>query len=340
MPAVIEKVRRKIKAKEGAGAAKIPALMKAAAMERFGGPEVLKLHKLPVPEPGPEEVLIEVHAAGVGYWDLKARDGSWAPTDTEFPFVMGCDGAGFVAARGGRVRGLREGDRVWASQYMNPKGGFYAEYVAVKAAYAAPVPGGLEMVQAGASCVTGLTALQGVDDALRVKPGETVLVFGASGAVGSLALQFAKRLDARVLGTASGREGVLFVSKLGADAALDRLGKDFIGRLREHSPDGIDAVLALAGGELLEQCLDLMNEGGRVAYPNGIEPPPRKRRGITIKPYDGLAGPREFEKLARAVAEAGLRVPVAAVFPLAQAARAHARLEKGHVHGRIVLKPR
>jgi NADPH:quinone reductase-like Zn-dependent oxidoreductase len=136
--------------------------------------------------------------------------------------------------------------------------------------------------------------------------------------------------------------GVTLVGVVGADAALDRQSKNFIQMLRENAPDGIDAVLALAGGELLEQCLDFLKKGARVAYPNGVGPEPKKRRGvtITIKSYNGNAGPREFEKLERAVAESGLLVPVAAVFPLAQASRAHARLEQGHVHGRIALKPR
>jgi NADPH:quinone reductase-like Zn-dependent oxidoreductase len=186
--------------------------------------------------------------------------------------------------------------------------------------------------------VTGLTALQGIDDALKVRSGETVLVFGASGAVGTLAVQFAKRRGARVLGAASGRDGAALVRKLGADAAFDARHDDAAQRLRALAPDGIDAVLALAGGDGLERCLDLVRAGGRLAYPNGVEPAPRRRPKLRAAAYDAAVGPREFARLAKAIAESRLRVPIAAQFPLEKAAQAHALLEKGHVLGRIVLE--
>src|SRR5438445_13232312 len=111
----------------------VPETMRAAAIERFGPPSVLTVHRLPVPAPGPREVLIALHAAGVGSWDGLVRDGSWRPWGLRprFPIVPGTDGAGVVAATGANVRGVRAGDRVWACHYSNPKGGFYAEYVAV-----------------------------------------------------------------------------------------------------------------------------------------------------------------------------------------------------------------
>jgi NADPH:quinone reductase len=314
--------------------------MKAAAIDQFGPPSVLTLHELPVPRIGPSEVLIAVHAAGVGYWDARIRDGSWAEGRVRFPLVLGTDGAGTVVAKGTRVRRLRIGDRVWASQYMNPKGGFYAEYVTVDADSAAPAPASLDLLQAGAGAVTGLTALQGIDDVLGVRRGETVLVFGASGAVGTLAVQFAKRRQARVIGTASGRAAAALVRRLGADDVVDARKDDAVERLRSLAPEGLDAVLALAGGERLERCLDLVRPGGRVAHPNGVELEPQRRRGIATRAYDGVAGPREFARLERAVAEARLRVPVANVYPLADAAEAHARLEAGHVLGRIALRIR
>jgi len=322
------------------GAGAIPTTMKAAALDRFGPPSVFAVKEVPVPEPGPRDVLIAVHAVGVGYWDARARDGSWAEKKTRFPLVLGTDGSGEVVARGARVRRLDVGERVWASQYQNPKGGFYAEYVAVEADNAAPVPPGLELLEAGAAAATGLTALQGIDDVLGVRRGETVLVFGASGAVGTLAVQFARRRGARVLGTASGRDAAALVRELGAEEVIDARRDDAVERLRALAPDGLDAVLALAGGEPLERCLDLVRAGGRVAFPNGVEPEPRRRRGIRTRAFDGVAGPRGLAKLGSAVEEAGLRVPIAAVFPLAQAAKAHARLEEGHVLGRIVLQVR
>jgi NADPH:quinone reductase-like Zn-dependent oxidoreductase len=285
-------------------------------------------------------VLIEVHAAGVGIWDARIRDGTWAEGKERFPLVLGADGAGVVVEIGERVRSLRVGDSVWAYQYENPKGGFYAEYAAVAADHAAPKPKNLDMLHAGAGAVTSLTAQQGIDDHLKVKPDETVLVFGASGAVGTLAVQFAKLRQARVIGIVPGEDAARLVRKLGADEAIDSRSRDFAEKLRGLAPDGVDAVLALAGGEALEQCVALVCAGGRVAYPNGVEPEPQRRTKVRFVSYDAEAGPRQFARLERAVEEARLQVPLAAVFPLEEAANAHQRIERGHVLGRIVLQIR
>src|SRR4051812_29336397 len=164
----------------------IPATMKAAAIDRFGPPSVLTLHTVPTPQPGDGEVLIALYAAGVGVWDADIRGGWWPQGKPKFPLVLGTDGAGTVAARGKGVRRFKLGDRVWAYEFISPKGGFYAEFVAIDAEHAARVPESLDLLHAGASAVTGLTALQGIDEHLGVREGETILVFGASGAVGTL----------------------------------------------------------------------------------------------------------------------------------------------------------
>ena len=195
------------------------------------------------------------------------------------------------------------------------------------------------MQEAGAIPTTGLTAIQGIDDALGVRLEETVLIHGASGGVGTLAVQFAKLRGARVLATASGEDGVALVRRLGADEAVDGRSGDVRSAARSFAPDGIDAVLALAGGETLEAILEVIKSGGRLAYPNGVEPEP-KRNGIRITPYDAVAGVREFKHLEVAVEAAKLQVPIAHAFPLSDAAKAHARIERGHVLGKIVLRIR
>ena len=156
--------------------------------------------------------------------------------------------------------------------------------------------------------------------------------------MGTLAVQFAKLRGARVLATASGKDGVTLVRRLGADAAVDGRHGDIAAAARSFAPDGVDAVLALAGGTGLTKCLDALKSGGRLAYPHGIDPKPKKRRGIKIIPYDGEPGILEFERLDRAVKEAKLKVPIAVAFPLAEAAKAHERLAAGHVLGEIVLR--
>lgn len=313
--------------------------MRAAAIDRFGGPEVLTIHNLPIPTISAQEVLIEIDTVGVGTWDGSIRDGSWAE-QKEFPMILGGDGSGIVSAVGSKVRRFKRGDRVYACSYFNPKGGFYAEYVAVAAGKVAPVPNGLELLAAGAIPAIGLTALQGVDDTLGIKKGEAVIVHGASGSVGMIALQFAKLRGARVLATASGSDGIEFVRKLGADEAIDGKRNDILAAARVFAPDGIDAVLAFVGGKELTRCLDALRKGGRLAYPNGIEPEPRKRKGIKMKSYDGTPGVREFERLGRAIEAMDIKVPIAAGFKLEDAADAHRFIEKGHILGKVVLRVR
>jgi NADPH:quinone reductase len=313
--------------------------MRAAALDRFGKPKVLRLHDLPVPEVGPSEVLIAVHTAGVGSWDADMREG-WSPDGKRprLPLVLGTDGSGTIAAVGSRVRRFARGDAVYAYSFANSNGGFYAEYVAVDAENVGQRPGNLNLREAGAITATGLTALQGIDDVLHVKRGESVVVHGASGGVGSLALQFAKLRGARVLATASGRDGIAFVRRLGADAAADGRRDDLRAAALAFAPDGVDAVLALSGGKPLTRLLDAVRRGGRIAFPNGVAPAPRKRRGLSVKSYDATPGVRELERLTRAVEAAGLDAAIAASYPLKQASKAHQRIAKGHVLGKIVLR--
>ena len=312
--------------------------MRAAAIDRFGSPAVLKVRDLPAPKVGAQEVLIAVDTAGVGIWDAKTRSGKWAEGDDEFPRILGVDGSGTIVEAGARVRRFAKGDRVYAYSYDNPKGGFHAELVAVAASKVAHIPAGLDLLTAGAIPVIALTALQGVDDTLGIADGESVIIHGASGNVGMLAVQFAKARGARVLATASGRDGVAFAKRLGADEAVDGKRDDIVDAARDFAPDGIDAVLAFAGGKELTRCLDTLRKRGRVAYPSGVEPEPRKRKGISLKSYDATPGVREFERLRRAIEESDFEVPIAGAYPLEGVADAHRRVEKGHLLGKIVLR--
>jgi NADPH:quinone reductase-like Zn-dependent oxidoreductase len=318
----------------------IPNTMLAAAIDRFGAPEVLTVHALPVPTVGPSDVLISLDTAGVGPWDLDIREGLYPPRKPRFPMVLGVDGAGVVMAVGSRVRRFKIGDWVYSYNWANPKGGFYAEYVVVPADKVGRVPKRLDLEHAGAIATTGLTALQGIDDHLRVQRGEFVVVHGGSGGVGTLAIQFAKLRRAKVLATASGIDGLELVREMGADLAIDSRREDVAAAARRFAPDGIDAVLALAGGDALEDVLGAVRRGGRLAYPNGVEPVPAKRRGVKFIAYDGISGIREFERLGRAVTAARLKVPIAERFPLADAAKAHEHLAEGHVLGKTVLRIR
>jgi NADPH2:quinone reductase len=318
----------------------VPKTMKIAAIDRFGPPSVLKIRKGSVPQPGPGEVLVALRSASVGPWDSAIREGEWRrPGKPAFPLVPGIDGAGVVVATGSRVRRFRRGDRVYGYEFGNPKGGFYAEYVAANVKHLARVPAQFELPEAGAAATTGLTAMQGIE-ALHLRRGETLLIFGASGGVGTVAVQIAKHRGAHVLATASGREAAALVRRLGAHEVIDGRRDDAIDRIKALAPDGLDAVLAFAGGETLERCLDLLRSRGRVAHPNGVDPAPRRRRGIRMVRYDAEASPKELARLGRLANRAKLRIHIAQEFPLERAAAAHRRLGRGHIAGRIVLRIR
>jgi NADPH:quinone reductase-like Zn-dependent oxidoreductase len=309
----------------------VPSTMRAAAFDKAGGPEVLSIHELPVPAPGAAEVLIAVHGAGVAVWeaDMRRHVSSRAP----FPLVLGSDGAGEIVAMGSDVHGFKVGEQVYGTGI-----GFYAEYVKVRADRIARVPKGLELTQASILAISGLSALQGIDDVLQLKAGQTLIIHGAAGAVGTVAIQLAKLRGAKVLATASTEEGLALARQLGADAVVNGRTADIAAAAKQFAPEGVDAVLGLAGGDSLERCIDALRPGrGRVAYMYGLEPIPRPRGNMRMILYSFVGGTSELERLNKAVEAAKLRVPVGAVYSLADAAQAHQRLEAGHVLGKIVL---
>jgi NADPH:quinone reductase-like Zn-dependent oxidoreductase len=315
--------------------------MRAAAIDRFGGPDEITLHTLPIPEVGPDEVLIQTESAGVGVWDPYEREGGFAEffgTKPKFPYVLGSDGAGTVVAVGKRVSRFKEGDRAYAFTLGSSKGGSYAEYVAVKADNASLIPANLPTDQAGAMPVDAMTALRGLDDTLGLREGESLMIFGASGGIGHMAVQLAKRMGARVLAAASGDDGVELVRRLGADAVVEGHRDDVAAAAREFAPDGIDAALLTAGGEAADKALAAMRQGGRIAYPNGVEPEPQTRAGVTVTSYDGMPDPQAIDRLNRLIESGPFEVHIARTFPLDQAADAHRTLDSHHL-GKLALRP-
>jgi NADPH:quinone reductase-like Zn-dependent oxidoreductase len=306
----------------------IPQQMKAAAIRQFGGPEVLHPETLPVPRLGSKQVLLRLDSAGIGVWDPYVRSGEFKLGPRSFPQVIGNDGAGEVVAVGDEVERFRVGDRVYAYAM---KGGFYAEYVALDEDAIAPIPEGLSVEEAGALGADGVTALIGLEDRLHLRPGEALMVYGASGGIGHLAVQLAKRMGARVLAVASGADGVALVRRLGADAAVDGKRDDVARAARDLAPGGLDAALVLAHGESLEPALAAMRKGGRVAHPNGVEPVPRAPEGVTVLAYDGEPSRDAFERLNRLISAGPFHVELARVYRLEDAAQAHREIEQHHL---------
>src|SRR5215212_2382931 len=302
--------------------------MRAVALDRFGGPETLKVQTVPIPEVGADEILIHVESAGVGAWDPFEREGGFVEVlglTPKFPYVLGTDGAGTVAA---------VGERVYAAALGNPKGGFYAEYAVVKADNVSLIPGALKMEQAAVLPSDGLTALRGLEEVLHLQRDESVMIFGASGGIGHLAVQLAKRLGARVFAVASGEDGVSFVKRLGADAAVDGRSDKVLDLAREFAPDGIDAALVTAGGDATDRALSAIRPGGRIAYPNGVMPPPKAPARVSSDAYDGEGGREAIDRLNQLIEAGPFEVHVHSIFPLEQAAAAQAALEEHHL-GRL-----
>jgi NADPH:quinone reductase-like Zn-dependent oxidoreductase len=164
------------------------------------------------------------------------------------------------------------------------------------------------------------------------------MVFGASGGVGHIAVQFAKRMGARVLAVASGDDGVALARRLGADAVVNGRNDDVVAAAHEFAPDGLDASLVTAGGPVADRALGAVHDGGRITYPNGVTPKPKARPGVRFNSYDAIRGQEATAKLHRLIASGPFEIHVARVFPLEQIAEAHRALEE-HYLGKLALRP-
>ena len=314
--------------------------MRAVALDKFGGPESLKIQNLPIPQIEGNEVLIRVEAAGVGAWDPFEREGGFVEltgVKPTFPYVLGTDGAGTIAAVGNDVKRFKEGDRVYAAELANPKGGFYAQYTAVKAENTSLIPGRLSNEQAAVLPTDALTALTGLEKVLGLKSGESLMVYGASGGIGHLALQLAKRLGARVFAIASGDDGVQLVKKLGADSAVNGRSDSVLDVAKEFAPHGIDAALVTAGGEATDEALSAIRRSGRVAYPHGVMPEPTAPDGVAIEAYDGEFNGALIDRLNELINSGPFEVHVDRTFRLEEVREAHEALSEHHL-GKIALR--
>lgn len=319
-----------------------PGTMFAMALDRHGGDERPRRRALPVPAPGPTQLLVRVHAAGVGHWDLRDREGSFARRrgqPTSFPHVQGSEGAGIVVAVGRDVVGFREGERVYGLvPHRDPHGGCHAEYALFEQDLAWPVPPRLSLDQAAVVAVDGGVALRGLRDVLRMRRGESLVLFGASGGMGHFALQFARQMGVRVLAIASGSDGVRLAERLGADDAIDGTRPGIAGAMARFAPDGADAALLTAGGHAARQVVDAMPVESRIARPHGVSLPrsPASSRRPAVGAY-AAAYDAELLRAMHAMVDAGPFVAhVSRRFPLVRVAEAQAALAHHHL-GRIAV---
>jgi len=313
--------------------------MRAVVQHAFGGPEVLRMAEVARPVPLPTEVLVRVHAAGINPVDWKTRaGGGMASVLGEPPFILGWDVSGVVEETGFGVTALKAGDEVYAMPWFPRAAGGYAEYVTAPARQFARKPVHLSHDQAAAVPLAALTAWQALVDTAGVRAGQRVLIHAAAGGVGHFAVQFTKHLGAHVTGTASSSRHD-WLASLGADELIDYTAVRF-----EDAAKDIDVVIDLVGDgheNTSTRSLDVLRPGGLiVAIPGGVSPEllqAAQARGLRTSAFlvepDGPA----LTRIAELIDAGKVSVQVEEVFPLEQAAQAHAHGEGGHTRGKLVL---
>jgi len=305
--------------------------MRAIRQDVLGGPEVLELRELPLPEPGPTEVLVRITAAGVNPLDWKTRaSGVFLGRP---PFTIGADLAGVVAALGSGVTRFAVGDRVFGMPRFPGEAAAYAEYAAAPSRHLARTPERLTDVEAAALPMAALTAWQALVATANVQPRERVLITGAGGGIGHLAVQIAKTLGAYVIGAARAARHPLLV-ELGADETIDYTKQELADVVRD-----IDVVLDLAGGETATRALPTLRDRGLLIAITSGGDQASEAAGDRVRVAYMLVEPdrADLEAIAGLVDGGRLHVHVAQTFPLEQAARAHQLIESRQVQGKLVL---
>jgi len=306
--------------------------MKAAYIEKFGGPEVLKYGDLPDPVAGPGQVVVDTVAASVNGADPKVAAGEYK--QISFPLILGRDFSGVVSAVGSGVQDLKIGDEVFGVLEAG-RDGTYCEKIAVGASIVAKKPAGMSHVDAAALALIGLTALRSVEDTLKLKSGETILIQGGAGGVACFAIQLAKHIGARVITTTStGNLG--FVRDLGADEVIDYMTTDFTKVVKN-----CDAVFDTVGDDVALKSFTVLKPGGRAAFiASGAQAPKPDRSDVTaLRPAVGRDRP-PLERIAELYRSGAVRSPHVTLYDLSKAADALRVSEARHLKGKLVLKVR
>lgn len=322
--------------------------MRAIEIEKTGGPEVLVLRELPVPQPGPQQVLVKIEAIGVNFIDIYLREGRYP---AKLPFVPGQEAAGVVTALGPGVSGFKVGDRVVWCHIL----GAYAEYAVVPLGVLIAVPDGVTTRQAAAALLQGTTAHYLSHSTYAIQRGDAVLVHAGAGGVGLLLIQMAKRLGARVLTTVSTEAKAALAREAGADETILYTREDFAARVRELTGgEGVPVVYDSVGKTTFEGSLACLRRRGLMVLYGGASGPVPPLDLIrlstmgslyvtrpTMKDY--VATREELERRAGDVlgwvADGTLKLRIEHSYPLAEAAQAHRDLEGRKTTGKVLLVP-
>lgn len=303
--------------------------MKAIVVSEPGGPEVLRMAETELPEPGRGEALIRVLSAGVGPWDAGLRSGRLpAP---HLPFIPGAEFGGVIVGDTGAEAAFEDGEPVYGYPGLT---GSYAEYVTCPVEQLAPVPAGLDVVDAGAVPVDGITAEQGLTDILQLTDRDVVLITGAAGGLGHFAVQIARAIGARVIGTASPQHHE-FVHKLGAEVVVDHTQSNWPEQVRTETSGGVDHVLVTAAPTFAGAAA-AARDGAVIATPvPAVEYPGHDR--VRWVHYNGERSGSRLIRLAPWFDDGSLSVHVVRRYYLADAPAAHTTMEQGHIRGKLLL---
>jgi NADPH:quinone reductase-like Zn-dependent oxidoreductase len=307
--------------------------MKAVRVHEYGGPEVLKYEDAPRPQAGPGEVLIRVHAASVNPVDWKVRNGELRQMlRYKLPMIPGWDVSGVIEAVGPQAMRLKRGDAVYSRPDLS-RDGTYADYVTVKESEVALKPKSIDHSTAAAIPLAALTAWQALYDGCKLSSGQTLLIHGAAGGVGTFAVQLAKMRGARVIATAS-KKNHDFLRSLGADEIIDYNTTKF-----EDVVHGVDAILDTITGETMERSWPVLKKGGILV--SILQPPsPEKAAAHGVRCHHTFvqANVEQLNEIAKLVDAGKLKVIIEKVYPLAEARAAQESNAIGHTRGKIVLR--
>ena len=307
--------------------------MKAVTISQYGDRSVLTYTDVECPEPKSDEVLVQTRAAAVNPVDWKIREGLGEMFGLHLPIVLGCEIAGTIQKVGSGVRNFTEGTAVYGYVSLQRNGG-YAEYTIARTDEIALKPESLDFENAAAIAVGALTSHQAIFNTANLQSGQRILITGASGGVGSMAVQLAKAKGAFVIGTASGKNED-FVRSLGADEFVDYTREKFEEVVKE-----VDVVYDTVGGDTLERSFQVLKRGGYLV--TTVAPPSKEKAekfGVRIAMVGVIPSAQQLDEINRLIAAGKLKTHVAMVLPLAEVRKAHEFSESGRTRGKIILKP-
>ncbi|GIW95908.1 MAG: quinone oxidoreductase [Pirellulaceae bacterium] len=334
----------------------VMALMKAAYIERTGPPEVIQYGDLPKPQPQDRQVLVRVTAVSVNPIDTYIRNGAnyWPLPQ---PFIIGCDLAGVVEQLGPEARRFQVGDRVWGSnQGLLGRQGTFAEYCAVDEQWLYPIPEGVDDKDAAACALVGITAHLGLFREAGLNAGETLFIQGGTGGVGSMVLQMAKAIGARVITTGGSDDKVKACLEMGADLAINYRTQDVVAEVRRFCPAGVDVYWETVRDPNFDRIIEMLAERGRIVIMAGRDARPQFPVGpfyvkeCSMHGFVMFKAPPEVQRAAAEeintwLADGKLKARISRVLPLSAAAEAHRLQEENTIHkkgtldGKIVLVP-